>query len=192
MFAPKQTNAKAAGSKQGLVAWRQVQDDGRSVDSVVHLPWGYTICALTKDFQEYAANPVARDQKRWEMYALIFLFMSSGDPPFHNAAQAVQALPELRLNKHYLGKLKKLFGDSKLPWECPAEFRVGRTPRASLSQAELEDVLLFCEVEPANWLPLDHPTGRRRDYPDEAGEAPCIINMFVGFCVTVSAIFNDG
>ena len=140
VFAPKQTNAKAAGSKQGLVAWRQVQDDGRSV---VHLPSGYTICALTKDFQEYAANPVAHDQKRWEMYALIFLFMSSGDPPFHNAAQAVQALPELRLNKHYLGKLKKLFGDSKLPWECPAEFRVGRTPRASLSQAELEDVLLF-------------------------------------------------
>ena len=81
VFAPKQTNAKAAGSKQGLVAWRQVQDDGRSV---VHLPSGYTICALTKDFQEYAANPVAHDQKRWEMYALIFLFMSSGDPPFRN------------------------------------------------------------------------------------------------------------
>ena len=43
----------------------------------VNLPnTGYMISSKNEKNQEYAANPVAHDQKRWDMYSIIALYVS--------------------------------------------------------------------------------------------------------------------
>ncbi|CAJ1443933.1 unnamed protein product [Effrenium voratum] len=112
------------------------------VASVV-LPVDYTLDDLQADFAQYAENPSAHDQKRWEFYALLHQLLARESCPITSPAKAAEQLTSLRVNRHYLYKLRKSFGDGALPWDVPAQFKMGRTPQESLGEREKQDLLCY-------------------------------------------------
>ncbi|CAJ1410064.1 unnamed protein product [Effrenium voratum] len=112
------------------------------VASVV-LPVDYTLDDLQADFAQYAENPSAHDQKRWEFYALLHQLLARESCPITSPAKAAEQLTSLRVNRPYLYKLRKSFGDGALPWDVPAQFKMGRTPQESLGEREKQDLLCY-------------------------------------------------
>lgn len=119
--------------------WFSLQGDR----AVVKLPKGYTLDDLLRDFGQFSENPSAHDQKRWEMYCLLDQLMNFSQCEIRNPSQAASAevLKPLRINKHYLYKLRNIYGSEELPWDVPSTFKMGRTPQASLSEREKLDLL---------------------------------------------------
>lgn len=124
----------------GLPAWCAMRGDSRALV----LPQGYSLSDLHRDFASFAESPQAYDQKRWEFYGLLHQLMASGTCEIKNPAAAQAQLKTLEVNKHYLHKLRDTFGSQEfLPWDVPSQFKMGRTPQASLTDREKQDLLLY-------------------------------------------------
>ena len=121
------------------------------------LPKNFSLADLVTSFERFAENPAAHDQKRWEMYGLLHLLLKNPASEIRNpcAAAASSTLKVLRINKHYLYSVRKMFPHDELPWDCPTAFRMGRTPSISLSDREKEDIFLYVKWNARTGTPLD-------------------------------------
>ena len=123
----------------GMPPWCVLRDDRFALV----MPDGYSLDDLQRDFGAFAENPQAHDQKRWEFYGLLFQLIGSGTCDIKNANQAESKLKSLRVNKHYLYKIRDAYGHGELPWDVPSMFKMGRTPQTSLTEREKKDLLLY-------------------------------------------------
>lgn len=124
----------------GLPAWCAMRDG----HPALVLPDGYSLHDLQRDFACYAEHPQGFDQKRWEFYGLLHQLMASSTCEIKNPSAAEKNLKSLRVNKHYLYKIRDSFASTEwLPWDVPLQFKMGRTPQASLSEREKKDLLLY-------------------------------------------------
>lgn len=121
--------------------WHTWSGDLRTIS----LPANYSVQDLRRDFGQFADAPGSHDQSRWEMYVLILLLMRRPGSNIANATAAEKALADLHVNRKRLYHMSKNYVEP-FPADCPAEFRMGRTPEKSLSHQEKEDLLIFVKV----------------------------------------------